>query len=105
LQILTACSHRPLIIILQGSDTTASTLTSFMQAMLAFPEVQRKAQAEIDAVIGISRIPDWSDYRKLPYVAQVLKETMRWRPTAPLGVPHVLSQGELADQATALIDN
>lgn len=76
-----------------GSDTTASTLASFVQAMIAFPEVQRKAQAEIDAVIGESRIPVWSDYDSLPYLATLVKETMRWRPTAPLGFPHALSEG------------
>ena len=76
-----------------GSDTTASTLATFVQAMIAFPEVQRKAHAELDTVIGGSRIPDWKDYPALPYVAAVVKETMRWRPTAPLGVPHALSEG------------
>ncbi|KAK3673518.1 hypothetical protein LTR78_006752 [Recurvomyces mirabilis] len=80
-----------------GSDTTASTLASFVQAMIAFPEVQRKAHAELDAVIGPSRIPDWNDYATLPYVAALVKETMRWRPTAPLGVPHALSEDEWVD--------
>jgi cytochrome P450 len=78
-----------------GSDTSASTLQSFVQAMIAFPEVQRKAQAEIEAVIGEARIPVWSDYDTLPYVATVVKETMRWRPTAPLGFPHALSEGSI----------
>ncbi|KIW98747.1 uncharacterized protein Z519_00410 [Cladophialophora bantiana CBS 173.52] len=80
-----------------GSDTTASTLASFVQAMLAFPEVQKKAQAEIDAVVGETRIPVWSDYDSMPYVAAVVKETMRWRPTAPLGFPHALSEDEWVD--------
>jgi len=53
-----------------------------MQAMIAFPEVQHKARTEIDTVIGDSRIPEWLDYKSLPYVATVVKETMRWRPTA-----------------------
>ncbi|KAK5727913.1 hypothetical protein LTR17_012336 [Elasticomyces elasticus] len=84
-------------IVTLGSDTTASTLSSFVQAMIAFPEVQRKAHAEIDAIIGDARIPQWSDYNSLPYVATVVKETMRWRPTAPLGFPHALSQDEWVD--------
>jgi cytochrome P450 len=77
-----------------GSDTTASTLASFVQAMIAFPEVQKKAHTEIDTVIGENRIPVWSDHSSLPYVATLVKETMRWRPTAPLGVPHALSEGK-----------
>ena len=77
-----------------GSDTSASVLASFVQAMVTWPEVQRKAQAEIDAVIPEDRVPDFDDYEKLPYIAQIIKEAHRWRPVAPLSVPHALSQGE-----------
>lgn len=76
-----------------GSDTSASVLTSFVQAMVTYPEVQKKAQAEIDAVLGEDKVPEWSDYDKLPYVAQIVKESHRWRPVAPLSVPHALSEG------------
>ena len=77
-----------------GSDTSASVLASFVQAMVVYPEVQKKAQAEIDAVLGEDKVPEWSDYDKLPYVAQIVKESHRWRPVAPLSVPHALSEGE-----------
>lgn len=77
-----------------GSDTSASVLSSFMQAMVTWPDVAKKAQAEIDAVIGDDRVPNWSDYEKLPYVAAIVKESHRWRPVAPLSVPHALSEGE-----------
>jgi hypothetical protein len=49
-----------------GSDTSASIITAFVQAMLANPAVQRKAQAEIDAVIPKNRSPTWADYASLP---------------------------------------
>ncbi|KAK4944566.1 hypothetical protein LTR10_016000 [Elasticomyces elasticus] len=45
-----------------GSDTTASTLSSWLQAMVLYPEVQKKAQAEIDDIVGDERLPTWSDY-------------------------------------------
>lgn len=77
-----------------GSDTSATAITSCIQALVAFPEVQKKAQAEIDAVVGEDRCPAWSDYHKLPYIATVIKEAMRWRPVAPLSVPHALSEGK-----------
>ena len=54
--------------------------------MILYPEVQRKAQAEIDQVVGGSRLPDYSDQDALPYVQAVLKEVSRWHPVAPLGV-------------------
>jgi len=54
--------------------------------MTLYPEVQRKAQAEIDRVVGNSRLPDYSDQDKLPYVDAVLKEVLRWHPVTPLGM-------------------
>lgn len=83
-----------------GSDTSATAITSCVQALVAFPEVQKKAQAEIDAVVGDDRCPAWSDYSKLPYIATLIKEAMRWRPVAPLGVPHALSEGNVLPLTT-----
>jgi cytochrome P450 family 619 len=76
-----------------GSDTSASVLSSFMQAMVVWPEVMKKAQAEIDSVVPEDRLPNWSDYSSLPYIAATVKEAHRWRPVAPLSVPHALSEG------------
>lgn len=49
------------------------------------PEVQRKAQAEIDAVIGFDRLPTLADRKHLPYVEALVKEVFRLNPVAPLG--------------------
>ncbi|KAK5710470.1 hypothetical protein LTR15_012960 [Elasticomyces elasticus] len=80
-----------------GSDTSAAVLASFILAMVTWPEVLKKAQAEIDTVISADRVPEWSDYEKLPYVASIIKESHRWRPVAPLSVPHALSEDEWID--------
>jgi cytochrome P450 len=56
--------------------------------MIAFPEVQRRAQAEIDAVVGRDRLPIFADAPRLPYVRAIIKEVIRWRPTLSLAVPH-----------------
>ena len=53
--------------------------------MALYPEVQKKAQAEIDAVIGPDRLPDFEDRPSLPYINAVLKEVMRWHLVTPLG--------------------
>ena len=53
--------------------------------MALYPDVQRAAHAEIDAVLGDSRLPDFCDEEKLPYIGAVLKEVFRWHPVAPLG--------------------
>ncbi len=76
-----------------GTDTAASTILAFIHAMIKFPHVQSKAQQEIDSVIGEGRSPLWSDYVKLPFVSQVVKETMRWRPAGPLALPHASRAG------------
>lgn len=80
-----------------GSDTTSSIIIAFIHAITKWPDVQRKAQAEIDAVVGSDRSPCWEDYTSLPYVAACVKETMRWRPVVPLGFPHVLSEDDTID--------
>jgi cytochrome P450 len=76
-----------------GSDTSSSIIISFVQAITKWQEVQKKAQKEIDAIVGEDRSPVWSDYEKLPYVAATVKEAMRWRPVVPLAFPHALIEG------------
>lgn len=85
-----------------GSDTTASILLAFLQAMVKYPPVQQRAHAEIDALLGadattLERSPRWDDYARLPYVAQIVKETMRWRPVTPLGFPHATNADDVVD--------
>jgi len=54
------------------------------------PEVQRKAQAEIDGVIEGDRFPVLADQPDLPYVDALVKEVLRWNPVGPLGESAVL---------------
>ncbi|KAL1885839.1 hypothetical protein Plec18167_001335 [Paecilomyces lecythidis] len=78
-----------------GSDTTSSTIYAFIQAMVLFPEVQRKAQAEIDQVIGSNRLPTMDDLPNLQYIRACMKEALRWMPTTILGaVPHAVTQDD-----------
>ena len=58
--------------------------------MALYPEVQKKAQAEIDAVVGQNRLPDFHDRPSLPYINAVVKESSRWNLVAPLGRPFVI---------------
>lgn len=75
-----------------ASDTTVASLSCFILAMIMFPEVQYKAQQEIERVVGNRRLPQFEDRDKLPYIEGVVKETYRWHPVAPLGFPHVTSE-------------
>ncbi|CAI7676626.1 unnamed protein product [Penicillium discolor] len=74
-----------------GADTSVSSLSTFFLAMAKFPDVQRRAQAELDLVVG-SRLPILNDRPNLPYVDALIKEVMRWHPIGPLGVAHMTTQ-------------
>lgn len=71
-----------------GVDTTTSTLRAFFLAMSVYPDVQRRAQREIDEVVGHSRLPQLQDRASLPYINAIIKECLRWLPSVPLGIPH-----------------
>jgi len=74
-----------------GSDTSASALALFFAAMALYPDVQRKAQAELHTVVGSERLPTFDDMKNLPYVVAILKEILRWQPVLPLALPHMSS--------------
>lgn len=67
-----------------GADTTVSALTTAFLAMTLYPEAKKKAQAEIDKVVGTVRLPGFEDKDSLPYVEAFVREVFRWRPVAPL---------------------
>ncbi len=69
-----------------GADTTVSTEYAFYLAMVLFPDVQKKAQAEIDAVVGSGRLPTFADQLHLPYVNAIVTEVLRWNSVGPLGM-------------------
>ena len=62
-----------------------SSAMAFFLAMVLNPDVQRKAQMELDQVVGPHRLPDFADQPSLPYVDAIVKETLRWNPVVPLG--------------------
>ena len=76
-----------------GLDTTVSSIEFFFLAMTIYPDIQAKAQQELDRIIG-NRLPELSDLSKLPYVSALVKECFRWHPVAPLAVPHMASQDD-----------
>ncbi|KAG1855549.1 cytochrome P450 [Suillus subluteus] len=78
-------------------ETATSTLMAFAFAMVSYPDVQRRAQAEINSVIGRDRLPTFEDRTSLPYVESVLRETLRWLPVSPLGIPHAASSDDIYD--------
>ncbi|KAF7340735.1 Cytochrome p450 [Mycena sanguinolenta] len=74
-----------------GAETSSSLLQSLVLCLVRSPASLRKAQEEIDNVVGDERLPVSSDLEALPYVQAVIKETHRFRPVGPTGVPHATS--------------
>ncbi|KAJ7321576.1 cytochrome P450 [Mycena albidolilacea] len=71
-----------------GAETTVGVLSWFMLAMVLCPGIQSKVQAELDAVVGRSRLPTFADRDHLPYLQATVREALRWHPTDPIGLPH-----------------
>ncbi|KAH9001032.1 cytochrome P450 [Lactarius akahatsu] len=75
-----------------GAETTSTALGWFALAMVANPEIQKRAHAELDTIVGRTRPPTFSDLSDLPYIQAIVKETLRWRPSLALGIPHNTSE-------------
>ncbi|KAI0331710.1 cytochrome P450 [Cubamyces sp. BRFM 1775] len=71
-----------------GADATVSSLYASFCAMVLHPEVQQRAQEELDAIIGPDRLPEHVDKTLCPYTSALIKELLRWHPVSPLGVAH-----------------
>jgi cytochrome P450 len=80
-----------------GADTTVSAIYSLFLAMTLFPDVQKKAQAEIDAVVGPDRLPSFADRDSLPYTEALVTEVLRWNVVFPTGFPHCVSEDDIHD--------
>ncbi|KAL1660654.1 cytochrome P450 [Schizophyllum commune] len=80
-----------------GADTTVSALSTFILMMATYPEVQRKGQAAVDAAFGFGHLPDFTDDVEIPYVDAIVKEVLRYRPVAPLGLSHRLMEDHIYD--------
>ncbi|KAH9216523.1 putative cytochrome P450 [Leptodontidium sp. 2 PMI_412] len=79
-----------------GSDTSSSTLITFVLACCAFPGSLPKAWEELDRVIGPHRSPNFEDEPNLVYVKALVKEVLRWRSVAILGgQPHAPIRDEI----------
>lgn len=96
-----------------GGDTTLGFVQYFIYTMLMYPDVQKKAQEELDRVVGRDRLPtiaEWVfplacmssaltysyfSYPDLPYLNALVQEVHRWRPVAPMAIPHALSKDDV----------
>ncbi|KAL6246937.1 hypothetical protein RBB50_006244 [Rhinocladiella similis] len=74
--------------------TIGGPLYGFFMMMVLHPEWQEKARAEVDALIGDNRIVELSDSPDLPILRACIKETLRYLPPVPLGVPRLVTEDD-----------
>jgi cytochrome P450 len=75
---------------MKGTQTVAAIYSLFL-AMLLHPEAMRKAQKEIDSVVGNDRLPTFADRDNLPYTNALSLEVLRWHSVVPTGKPIVIN--------------
>ncbi|XP_050206449.1 cytochrome P450 81Q32-like [Mercurialis annua] len=80
-----------LVILLAGTDTATVTLEWAMASLVNYPDILHKAKTEIDLQIGQERLLEESDLPNLPYLQNIISETLRLYPAGPLLVPHYSS--------------
>ncbi|KAF8888380.1 cytochrome P450 [Gymnopilus junonius] len=78
-----------------GTETTSSTLSWFIFAMLSNPQVQAQAHRELDAIVGQDRLPTFADQDQLIYIQAIIRETLRWNTVSPLGSAHRLLEDDV----------
>jgi cytochrome P450 len=62
--------------------------------MVLFPDVQKKAQDELDRILGDNRLPSFADKSTLPFISCIVWECLRWNPVAPMGLAHYVTEDD-----------
>ncbi|XP_051803090.1 cytochrome P450 2J4-like isoform X7 [Acanthochromis polyacanthus] len=83
-----------------GTETTTTTLHWGLLYMMYYPDIQKRVQAEIDAVIGSSRQPSMTDRENMPYTDAVIHEIQRMGNILPFNVGRVASRDTTLDKYT-----
>jgi len=77
-----------------AAETTKTVLQAFFLAMVLNPEVVKKAQEELDRVVGGDHLPGLADRVNLPYIDALIKEVLRWGAPAPIGISRRATQDD-----------
>ncbi|CAL0312928.1 unnamed protein product [Lupinus luteus] len=83
-----------------GSDTSSNTVEFAMAEMIYKPEIMKRVQEELEAIVGKDNIVEESHIPKLSYLYAVMKEVLRLHPALPLLVPHCPSETTIVEGYT-----
>ncbi|KAE9399837.1 cytochrome P450 [Gymnopus androsaceus JB14] len=82
-------------IYIAGVDTTSTANSTIFLALVCNPDILKKGQAAVDAVVGHDRLPGVVDEGKIPYVDAIVMEGLRWRPVVPLATAHHTASADI----------
>ncbi|XP_038572264.1 cytochrome P450 2J1-like [Micropterus salmoides] len=97
LKNLTACT---LDLFGAGTETTTTTLHWGLLFMMYYPDIQERVQAEIESVVGSSRLPSVTDRENMPYTDAVIHEIQRMGNIVPLNLVHMTNKDTMLDKYT-----
>lgn len=83
-----------------GTDAPSSTIEFAMAEIMKNPQVLKKAQQELSAVVGEENVVEESHIQNLPYLQAIMKETLRIHPALPLLAPHSPSKSTVVSGYT-----
>ncbi|KAI0273084.1 cytochrome P450 [Russula aff. rugulosa BPL654] len=83
------------VLVLTPTIETISSMTSLFLALVLFPHTQKRAQTELDLVVGRDRLPTFDDRPRLPYIEAFCKEVMRWLMVTPMAIPHTSTRDDV----------
>jgi cytochrome P450 / NADPH-cytochrome P450 reductase len=74
-----------LTFLIAGHETTSGLLSFTLHELIKHPKVLERGYEEVDRVLGgdVNALPTYAQTHQLPYVSQILDETLRLWPTAP----------------------
>ncbi|XP_072978874.1 flavonoid 3'-monooxygenase CYP75B137 [Typha angustifolia] len=75
-----------------GTDTSSSTVEWGLAELIRHPDLLKKAQLELDSVVGRDRLVSESDLPNLPFMQAIIKETFRLHPSTPLSLPRTATE-------------
>lgn len=73
------------VIVIAGSDTTASTFTSILYFLAKYPRVLQKLQHQLDEVLPTGSEWSYEKIKSLQYIEDIIQETLRLRPPVMTG--------------------
>jgi cytochrome P450 len=62
--------------------------------MVLNPDVQLKAQSQLDEVVPKDRLPQFSDRDRLPFITYIVWECLRWHPPVHISLGHYLTEDD-----------